>query len=233
MSQRNHHHCHQQNQPSTYINKCTHPFCIANPDIEAVHAIIVVRKDPNDCIILGKAKGDVVPTDDNSKRGKYDLIGGNTDGKCIFQTLEEESIEESRLVSIDEKKRINIFFKPGTTNFHVEPWQNVSKFGTENKFIFVGEIDLRNASGTTYYYRDDTKIPQGVDVKWDGNVDVLTNTIQTIIKKSDTAAHSAFKDNTEITCQNAKNLTSPTYGYAANHIKEFENTEYYKTLTFS
>jgi O-acetyl-ADP-ribose deacetylase (regulator of RNase III) len=219
---------------SSYKPTCTHPFCIAHPGVEAVHAIIVVRKDEKDCIILGKAKGDVAtPANDKSKEGKYDLIGGNTDGKCIFQTLQEESIEESRLVSIDEKKGINIFFKKGTTDFHVEPWKNVSNGAIENKFIFVGEIDLRTASANEYYYRDATNMPLGIDVKWDGDVAVLTKTIQYISKSSDPKVTGPYKDNTEITCQNPNSLISPTYGYAAKHIKQFKDTEYYRTLKFA
>ena len=223
---------------STYTPTCTHPFCIANPGIEAVHAIIVVRRDPpgSDCIILGKAKGVANLTDNNSKDGKYDLIGGKTDGKCIFQTLQEESIEESRLVSIDESysKKINIFFKKGTSEFHVKPWRNVTKNVTENKLIFVGEIDLRKTStggANEYYYRDATNIPQGVDKNWDGDVAVLTNTIQDISKSPE--ATGAYKDNTEITCQNPNKLTEPTYSYAAKHIREFKNTPYYKDLNFT
>ena len=221
---------------STYTPTCTHPFCIANPGIEAVHAIIVVRKDSTekDCIILGKANGAADLTNPNSKKGKYDLIGGNTDGKCIFQTLQEESIEESRLVSIDDSKKINIFFKTGTSEFHTEPWRNVTKNVTENKLIFVGEIDLRKTStggANEYYYRDATNIPQGAPANWDGNVDTLTKTIKTI--STDPKVTPAFKDNTEIACQNPNKLTDPTYGYAAKHINQFKKTKYYSNLNFT
>ena len=76
-------------------------------------------------------------------------------------------------------------------------------------------------------------MPQGVDKNWDGNVAVLTQTIQAISKSTDSKVTDAYKDNTEIACQNPNNLTEPTYGYAAKHINQFKHTPYYNTLKFA